>query len=182
MDDRDVSRFRVQMKLLQRRLRRESLPAYGVSRTALQVITAVVRLPEGAQPRRIAEELRMTSSNVAAALRELEGAGYVRRRKDATDARRVAVLLTDSGRTMVADVRSERDTWLGRAITGLLDEDEQRILLAAGALMERLAAFERTPEGADGHPAAHEPVPPYEPAPPYEPVPAGDRGTARGAS
>src|SRR4051794_20678667 len=109
VDDRDVSRFRVRMKLLQRRLRRGKPPVVGVSRTALQVITAVVRLPEAAQPRQIAEELQMTSSNVAAALRELEAAGYVRRRKDATDARRVAVLLTESGRAMVAGVRSERD-------------------------------------------------------------------------
>jgi DNA-binding MarR family transcriptional regulator len=158
VNDRDVSRFRVQMKLLQRRLRRETPPVLGVSRTALQVITAVVRLPEAAQPRQIAAELQMTSSNVAAALRELEAAGYVRRRKDATDARRVAVLLTESGRAMVAGVRSERDSWLGRAITALLDEDEQRILLAAGALMERLAEFEPAPRSTVLS-AAREPVP-----------------------
>ncbi|MBD0736748.1 hypothetical protein BGM09_26910 [Streptomyces sp. CBMA29] len=162
-----MSRFRVQMKLLQRRLRREALPVHGVSRTALQVITAVTRLPEGTQPRRIAEEQQMTSSNVAAALRELEEAGYVLRRKDSADARRVAVHITERGRTVVASVRSERDSWLGRAMTALLDEDEQRTLLAAGALMERLAEFEATaPTAPEVQPTR--PVPSA--GPPQEPT------------
>ena len=114
MDDQEVRLFRAQMKLLQRRLRREALPVHGVSRTALQVVTAVVRLPEVPRPRQIAEELRMTSSNVAAALRELEAAGYVVRRKDSADARRVSVIVTEHGRSVVAGVRSERDTgWAG---------------------------------------------------------------------
>lgn len=138
-----MRRFRAQMKLLQRRLRREALPVHGVSRTALQVISAVVRLPEAPQPRQIAEELQMTSSNVAAALRELEAAGYVVRRKDSADARRVSVFVTEQGRSVVASVRSERDTWLGRAVETLLDQDEQAVLLAAGALMRRLGEFEQ---------------------------------------
>jgi DNA-binding MarR family transcriptional regulator len=143
MDDHEVRLFRAQMKLLQRRLRREALPVHGLSRTALQVATAVVRRPEAPQPRQIAEELGMTSSNVAAALRELEAAGYVVRRKDSADARRVSVIATEHGRSVLASVRSERDTWLGRAVESLLDPEEQRVLLAAGALMMRLADFEQ---------------------------------------
>ncbi|MCA1222821.1 MarR family winged helix-turn-helix transcriptional regulator [Streptomyces sp. 8L] len=145
MNDHEVRRFRTQMKILQRRLRRELRPLYGVSRTASQVLAAVVRLGGAPGPRRLADELQMTSSNVAAALRELEAVGYVERRKDSDDARRVSVFLTDRGESVVAHVRGERDTWLGRAMETLLDEDEQRVLLAAGALMERLADFERAP-------------------------------------
>src|SRR5689334_14960780 len=109
MDDQDVLLLRAQMRLLQRRLRREVVPAHGVSRTALQVLAAADRLPEP-QPRRLAEELQMTSSNVAAALRELEGARFVRRSRDADDARRVLVAVTAAGRAAVADARSQRDT------------------------------------------------------------------------
>lgn len=141
-----MRRFRAQMKLLQRRLRSEALPVQGVSRTAFQVIGAVLRLPDAPRPRQIADELRMTSSNVAAALRELEEAGYVLRRRDSTDARRVSVLVTDLGRSAVAGVRSERDTWLGGAVETLLSQDEQRTLLAAGALMQRLAESESESE------------------------------------
>ena len=138
------------MKLLQRRLRREAPTVRGASRTAMQVLGAVTRLPEGVQPGRIAQEERMTSSNVAAALRELETAALVHRRRDEADARRVLVFVTGPGRALLADVRSEKQTWLGRATTALLDQDEQRLLLAAGALMQRLAEFEQDVPGDAG--------------------------------
>ena len=92
----------------------------------------------------------MTSSNVAAALRELETAGLVHRRRDEADARRVLVFVTGPGHALLADVRSEKQTWLGRATTALLDQDEQRLLLAAGALMQRLAEFEQDVPGDAG--------------------------------
>lgn len=132
------------MKLLQRRLRHEVPPVGGLSRTAMQVLGTAARLPEGSQPRVIARELQMTSSNVAAALRDLETAGYIRREKDPADARRVSVYVTESGGTLVADTRSERDTWLGRAMQALLDDEEQRLLMAAGHLLQRLAEYEQT--------------------------------------
>ncbi len=135
------------MKLLQRRLRREVLPVHGLSRTAVQVLTAVERSPEPPQPRQLAETTQMTSSNVAAALRELEAAGTVERRRHSDDARRVSVLITAHGRSLVADIRSERDSWLGRAVETLLDPEEQRRLLAAGALLQRLADFEPAAAG-----------------------------------
>jgi DNA-binding MarR family transcriptional regulator len=150
VDDDEVRRFRTQMKLLQRRLRQEAQPVQGVSRTALQVLGALVRLPEGAQPGQLGQELSMTSSNVAAALRELETAGLVHRRRDEADARRVLVFVTGPGHALLADVRSEKQTWLGRATTALLDQDEQRLLLAAGALMQRLAEFEQDAPGDAG--------------------------------
>jgi DNA-binding MarR family transcriptional regulator len=143
VDDHEVRLFRTRMKLLQRRLRRESRPVYGVSRTASQVVAAVVRLGGAPGPRQLADELQMTSSNVAAALRELEAAGYVVRRKDSVDARRVSVSVTDLGSSVVAHVHDERDTWLGRAMETLLDEEERGVLAAAGELMERLADFEQ---------------------------------------
>ncbi|SEG91676.1 transcriptional regulator, MarR family [Actinacidiphila yanglinensis] len=154
MEDREVLRLRGQMRQLQRRLRREGGPTHGVSRTARQVLAAADRMPD-AQPRRLAGELQMTSSNVAAALRELEAAGFVSRSRDVADARRVLVSVTPAGRAAVAGTRSERDTWLGRAVEALLDPEEQQVLIAAGTLLERLAGFE--PTGAAG-PEEDDPV------------------------
>jgi DNA-binding MarR family transcriptional regulator len=142
MDDSDVHTLRQQLKLLQRRLRREPLPVAGLSGTAWRVLAAINRLEDGPLPGQVADELQMTSSNVAAALRELEAGGFIRRERDAADARRVRLFVTAAGAAVVAQVRRERDTWLGRAVESLLDEDEQRALLHAGTLMERLAAFE----------------------------------------
>jgi DNA-binding MarR family transcriptional regulator len=141
--DVEVREFRAQIRLLQRRLRLESLVVPGVSRSAFQVLGALTRLPGGSQPRQVADELRMTSSNVAAALRELEGAEFIRRqRDDPEDARRVRVFVTESGAAAVADFRHERDTWLGRAVEAVLSDDEQRALLAAGQLLQRVAEYE----------------------------------------
>jgi DNA-binding MarR family transcriptional regulator len=87
----------------------------------------------------------MTSSNVAAALRELTTAELVERARDPEDSRRVRLTATAEGETAVATLRSERDTWLGQAIDGVLDEPEQELLFAAGKLIQRLAAYEESP-------------------------------------
>jgi DNA-binding MarR family transcriptional regulator len=146
MDDSEVRTFRTQLTRLQRRLRREPLPVAGLSGTAFRVLAATGRLDDGPSPGQVAEELQMTSSNVAAALRELDDAGFIRRERDADDARRVRLFPTKRGAALVAAVRSERDSWLGQAVDALLDEKEQRLLMRAGALMERLTGFE--PEAA----------------------------------
>ncbi|MCW2525076.1 MAG: hypothetical protein JWO63_3411 [Frankiales bacterium] len=117
----------------------------GLSRTAMQVLGAIGRLPAGSQPRQVADELLMTSSNVAAALRELEARGVISRQKDPTDARQVRLSVTAHGERLLADFRSERDSWLGRAVEAVLSEDEQRVLLSAGPLLQRLAEHEPSP-------------------------------------
>ncbi|MBB1154697.1 MULTISPECIES: MarR family winged helix-turn-helix transcriptional regulator [Amycolatopsis] len=142
MRDDEIERLRTQVKLLQRRLRREGMPVTGLTLTAFAVLGAIARSPETAQPRLLAEQLTMSSPNVSAALRELAADDLIARTKDPDDARKVRIVLTGRGREVVARSRRERDSWLGRAITALLDDEEQRVLRAAGELMERLAGYE----------------------------------------
>ena len=143
MDDQEVRRFRRQVKALRRRLGRELPPTEGLTRTGLQVLAVICRA-EGLTPRDIGNELRMASSNVAAALRTLETRGLVRRARALQDGRRVNLVATEAGSDLVADFRNEGDTWLGRAIAAQLSEEECAVLLRAGELMERLAGFEPT--------------------------------------
>ncbi len=142
MKDAEIERLRNQLGLLQRRLRQEALPTTGVSRSATRVLAVVTRSTEAPQPREVAERLEMTSSNVAAALRELEAADLVTRAKDPLDGRKARIVVTERGQAVVTRSRRERDSWLGRAIAELLDEREQQVLSAAGELIERLAAYE----------------------------------------
>ena len=128
------------MRMLGRRLRHELPPVRGVSRSAVQVLRIVERAPDPS-PSDVAEKLRMTSSNVAAALRELESAGLVCRGRDPEDGRRVRLSITPAGAEAVSCVHAERDTWLGRAIGTLLSDDDQLTLLRAGELMQRLAEY-----------------------------------------
>ena len=69
VEDNAVRQLRRQMTLLQRRLRHELSPRHGLSRSALKVLSAIARTPD-VSPRDVSDELQMTSSNVAAALRE----------------------------------------------------------------------------------------------------------------
>ena len=142
MQDDEVARFRAQMRMLQRRLRSELPPVPGMTRTLLQVLRAIGRLADGSQPSQVAESLQMTSSNVAASLRELETAGLIRRQKDATDARRTLLFVTQRGAALMADFSRERDTWLGKAMAATLSEEEKQQLFAAGRLLQRLAEYE----------------------------------------
>lgn len=148
MDDADIERLRNQLKLLQRRLRREGLPAEGVSRSALLVLAAAAVAAGDVNPRLLATRLQMTSSNVAAALRELETAGLVIRFKDPHDGRKVRIQVTEQGRAVDARRRSERHSWLGRAIETQLDEHEQQLLRTAGELIERITGYDDVPPDA----------------------------------
>jgi DNA-binding MarR family transcriptional regulator len=141
MEDDALRRFRSQMRMLGRRLRHELPPVRGVSRSAVQVLRVVARAPD-VSPSDVAEKLRMTSSNVAAALRELESVGLVVRGRDPEDGRRVHLSITGAGADAISCVNAERDTLLGRAVEVLLSADEQITLLRAGELMQRLAEFE----------------------------------------
>jgi len=147
------------MRMLGRRLRHELPSVNGVSRSAVQVLRVVSRTPEPS-PGDVSQRLRMTSSNVAAALRELESAGLVRRDRDPEDGRRVQLSLTATGADAISCVHAERDTWLGRAIAAMLDDGELRALLAAGDLMQRLAEYEdeHDPAGTAAAGAAREVV------------------------
>jgi DNA-binding MarR family transcriptional regulator len=84
----------------------------------------------------------MTTSNVAAALRELEEAGYIARQRAASDARRIAVVLTAHGSEVVAAHRALRVDGLREAIEGALTPGEQSRLAAVIPLIGRVAAYE----------------------------------------
>jgi DNA-binding MarR family transcriptional regulator len=143
VNDQDVRRLRKQFKSLQLRLRQEFPSAEGLTRTELQVL-ALVRRSGGLTPRDVGAELGMASSNVAAALRVLESRALVEREPDPGDRRRTRLTATAAGSELVMGFRTERDTWLGRAISATLSAEELALLLRAGDVMERLARFEPT--------------------------------------
>ncbi|CAN5126937.1 hypothetical protein BH11ACT4_BH11ACT4_25720 [soil metagenome] len=82
----------------------------------------------------------MTTSNVAAALRELEKAGYVERKRSTADGRRIAVTLTDVGVSAVALHRALRANSLREMVGVALTPAEQQQLAAVIPLLGKLAA------------------------------------------
>ncbi|MDF8316193.1 MULTISPECIES: MarR family winged helix-turn-helix transcriptional regulator [Serratia] len=139
----DVTLLRTQLMSLVRRLRRESR-SDEKSWAQLMLLGAIDRHGGEATPSLLAESERMRSSNLAAALRELEADGLLVRTPDAEDKRRVRVRLTPAGLGLLQQSRSRREAWLLAAMESCLTEREQALLIEAGALMARLAAAPST--------------------------------------
>lgn len=68
-----------------------------------------------------------------------EARGWVVRRRDDPDRRKVAVCLTVAGGTVLNVGRVQRQAWLSEAMRSGLDVDEQRLLAEAVGLLERVA-------------------------------------------
>ena len=142
MDSADALQLEEQLKRFIRWNRAAHPPIDGLSRTAISVLAATVRAGnEASRPGELARELGMTTSNIASALRELDTGGYVTREPNEHDRRRVDILVTEKGRAAMAERRTTKSTRLHQAIEATLDEREQRQLLSAGDLLERLSTY-----------------------------------------
>jgi DNA-binding MarR family transcriptional regulator len=138
----EVERLLGQIKLLNRRLRREQSAVEGLSTAALVVLTAATRADAPQRPGQLAAELHMTSPNMAAALRMLEEAGMISRRPDPGDGRQVFVHVTKRGRDVVERTSSSRHAWLSEAVEYSLTDRERRLLFQAGDLIERITDYD----------------------------------------
>jgi DNA-binding MarR family transcriptional regulator len=125
---------------LSRRLRREAL-SDDRSYTRLQLLGAIERSGDAATPTMLGESQSMRSSNLAAALRELEADGLIVRTPDAEDGRKVRVRLTPTGQKVLHENIARREQWLAEAIEGSLTKEERALLFKAGGLLDRLASY-----------------------------------------
>jgi DNA-binding MarR family transcriptional regulator len=80
----------------------------------------------------------MRPQSMAQTVRELEEGGYVIRRPDPDDGRRVLIELTDAGVAALAADRRRRDGWLAGALDELTAE-ERALLHDAAPLLRRIA-------------------------------------------
>jgi DNA-binding MarR family transcriptional regulator len=88
----------------------------------------------------LAAEERVRPQSMAATVAALADAGFVSRTPDPADGRRVLIGLTPSGADALAADRRRREDWLSDAIRRDLTVEERRTLVAATALLARIAA------------------------------------------
>jgi DNA-binding MarR family transcriptional regulator len=69
----------------------------------------------------------------------LEEEGFIERKPHPTDGRQLNIQLTPKGEAMRRSAKDARRTWLAQAIAQL-DEEERKVLLAAGVIITRLVA------------------------------------------
>jgi DNA-binding MarR family transcriptional regulator len=70
----------------------------------------------------------------------LEARGFVKRRPDPADGRKLLIEATPAGRRVVADLLRRRHEWLAGAIERELAPAEQETLATAAALIGRISA------------------------------------------
>jgi DNA-binding MarR family transcriptional regulator len=143
---REVTTFRNQFMNLSRRLRREA-HADDRSWVQLQLLGAIERAGDAATPTTLGESENMRSSNLAAALRELDAEGLIIRIPDAEDRRKVRVRLSRAGREVLHANITRREQWLADAIERCLTREDRALLFEAGELLDRIASSGGTDSG-----------------------------------
>lgn len=126
--------LRIVLGQLVRRLRVEQ----GFPISQMAVLSRISRA--GAQTTsELAKAERMRPQSMAQIVGELESMRLVERHPDPDDGRRVLLELTAAGRARIREERKRREGWLSEAILTELTPEEQRLLVRALPLLERVA-------------------------------------------
>jgi DNA-binding MarR family transcriptional regulator len=129
-----ASELRLVLGQLIRRLRAE----YSFPVAQASVLSRLDR--EGAQTTSaLAAAEHVRPQSMAQTLAELEAGGLIERRRDPADGRRIQIGLTEEGRARVLEGRGRREDWLAAAVAAELSPEEQRTLLAAVPLLQRVS-------------------------------------------
>lgn len=138
MDDNELAiEVREAVSRLARRLRQER-PSHELGLTALSALSRLYRLGP-ATPSALAAAENVQPQSMTRALATLAERGLVTREPHATDGRQTIVNVTDAGRIVLEEDRSQRDAWLADVIVERLTPVEQEFLRAAAKLLEVLA-------------------------------------------
>jgi DNA-binding MarR family transcriptional regulator len=131
----DVTRLRVALARLSRRLRRHELA--GITPTQLAALATVER----SGPMRLGDLAAaegVAPSTLTRLVTALEESGYVRRDADPTDARASTLAITSRGHEMLERIRAENTRMLAASLE-MLTPGQRSALAAALPVLEQLA-------------------------------------------
>lgn len=96
-------------------------------------------------PGEVAARLRMLPQSLTRTFRSLEHNGWVTRVRDPSDGRQSLLMITESGREILAAEVRPRYEWVANSMVQTLTVTERKLLLLAAELLERLAAVDASP-------------------------------------
>ena len=137
----DAGMAAVALRLAVGRIARRSRQVHAVGDVTLSEVSVLARLDRDGpdSPGSLAELERVRPQAMAATLAGLEERGLVSRSPDAADGRRVVMTVTDAGRKMLADRRSEIVRRMSAVLEADFTPEERRVLIAALPLLDRIA-------------------------------------------
>lgn len=103
-------------------------PARELAQGKSLVLFELYRSKESYTPSQLADALGLSSGRIANILKSLQASGYVRREKDAKDARRVHVVLTDEGRKKAVEILETQLSSCAQLLRSLGEEDARELV------------------------------------------------------
>jgi DNA-binding MarR family transcriptional regulator len=148
-----ANRLRRSSAALLRRLR--ALRAgHGLPASKLSLLGWLARARRPLTASRLAELERLQPQSLTRIIAELDAAGLIWRREDASDRRSLLIDITQEGHELLAEDARRQNQWLAQAM-GRLTEAELDILAHAAGLIDRLLE-EETAEPEAGSCAAED--------------------------
>jgi len=137
----EVMQLATELKLVVGRVARRVRQAHTMGDLTLSEASVLARLDRDGtgSPGSLAEQERVRPQAMASTLAVLESRGLVRRDRDPADGRRMVLTVTPTGRSLLADVRSESVRLLATALESEFTPAERRSLRAVLPLLDRLA-------------------------------------------
>lgn len=127
--------LRLAVMRISRRIRFES-----TDELAPHQFSVLCRLEEAPRtPRELADNEKVSAPSMTRTVNGLVGRGLVVRADDPTDGRQVILSLTPGAKTVLRDIRRQRDQWMVVRLTRLSPR-EQDILRQASAILTKVAS------------------------------------------
>ncbi|UXM93690.1 MarR family transcriptional regulator [Paenarthrobacter sp. JL.01a] len=102
--------------------------------------TVLAHLNAGPQSlRELADREHVQAPSMTRIVNALTEQGFVSRQANPADGRQVQISITDPGREVLAEARSQRTAWLAQRVAGLSDEDRLTLSRAARIMQEMSA-------------------------------------------
>ncbi len=103
-------------------------------------LSLLLMSPAPSCPSELSRRMGVSSARIAALLKHLEQKGFVQRRADERDERRVIVSLTDSGRELIRERRREAIERVAAALRSLGEDDAREYVRLQQRMLEAIAA------------------------------------------
>jgi DNA-binding MarR family transcriptional regulator len=140
LENVEAAELSAELRLTVGRITRRLRQAHAAGEVSLSGVSVLARLNEGADsPGSLAELEHVRPQAMAATLAALEERGFVARGQDAFDGRRAVMTITERGRAVLRERRSESEQRLAKVLDAEFSPAERRKLAAVLPLLDRLA-------------------------------------------
>ena len=136
-----ASELRTVVTRLIKKLRKQSSTADKLSLTERSIIALLDKHGE-LLPNELAAMEKITTQSMSQILSKLQQMDLIKRRISETDKRKAIITLSDAGRELLYQVRSERNEWLNKALEATCTAEEKELLKRAIGPLTKLVDFD----------------------------------------